>query len=63
MTPHSPAPATRPHWSQAERFYAERGIPAPAPLTDEEYADLERRQDEADAAVERLYGLGPAAAA
>ena len=52
-----------PRWSRAEEFYGRLGIPVPAPLTAEERADLDRRQDQADAELERILGLGPASAA
>jgi hypothetical protein len=41
----------------SQRLAAALGRPAPRPLSETEAADLERRQDEADAAAERLYGI------
>lgn len=52
-----------PRWSKAKEFYGALGIPVPEPLTAAERADLERRQDAADAEVERIYGLGQTRAA
>jgi hypothetical protein len=45
------------------RLAAALGRPAPPPLTPEQRADFERRQDAADAEVERIYGLGQTHAA
>ncbi len=58
-----PSPPPTPAWTRAEQFYAGRGLPVPAPLTEAEAADLERRQDTADAEVETIYGLGHTRAA
>lgn len=46
----------------SERLASALGRPAPRKLTEIERADLERRQDEADAGAERLYGIRGAAA-
>jgi len=37
------------------------GRSAPAPLTEDQIQDLERRQDEVDAQIEARYGQRPAA--
>jgi len=56
-----PVPAERPN--AAQRLAAALGRPAPRPLSAAERADLERRQDAADAELERIYGLGQTRAA
>lgn len=65
MAPHPTAhdDPRQPAWSRAEQFYAARGLPVPAPLTTDEAADLERRQDDADERLETIFGLGQTRAA
>lgn len=51
------------YWGPAvTRLCAHLDIQLPAPMTPEQEADFERRQDEADAEVLRLYGPDTAAA-
>jgi hypothetical protein len=38
----------QPRWSKAEEFYGRLGIPAPTPMTPEQAAEFERREDDVD---------------
>ena len=49
------------HPRASERLAAALGRPAPQELSETEARDFERRQDEVDAQIERIYGTPRAA--
>lgn len=62
MEPHDTAGHAQAGLTVSQRLAAAIGRPMARPLSETERADLERRQDEADAGAERLYGIRGAAA-